>query len=218
MGVDPCVGVQLLGGVTRQVDAADGERLAPEHRTDSHGFHAFGRLRRPGDHVDSDRLERAACHEHLDDDPPRGRHLVFGAHLPGRPDDERAVIAQVDVQGLIEHVLQVGSRETRDVGEQQVEVLGRPGRQTEAQFEAEPALQNPPRVTSQARQHALEHVAVAHPLRRHALLGGDVAQPVAEADQSRVTHRRPFSRARARGAGRPDRGRPRTPSATDAAS
>lgn len=33
VGVDPRVGVQLLGGVARQVDAAHGERLAPEHGT-----------------------------------------------------------------------------------------------------------------------------------------------------------------------------------------
>ncbi len=76
-----------------------------------------------------------------------GRHLVLGAYLTWCTHDERAVVVEIDVESLIEKVLQIGSREARGIPEQQVEILGRPSGQPEAQFEAEPTLQDPPGVT-----------------------------------------------------------------------
>ena len=53
-----------------------------------------------------------------------------------RSDAERAVVAKVDVKGLVEQVLQVGGSQAGDLGEQQIEILGGPRRETQAQFEA----------------------------------------------------------------------------------
>lgn len=57
-------------------------------------------------------------------------------------------------------VLQAGGSQPGNLGEQQVEVFGRPGSEPQAEFEAEPAFQHPPWVTRQPGQHPLEDVTV----------------------------------------------------------
>lgn len=75
-------------------------------------------------HVDSDRAKRAPGHLDVDDNSPSGRHLILGTHLARWADCETAIVAEVDIQGLIQEILQVGSIKPDGIPAQEVEVLG----------------------------------------------------------------------------------------------